>query len=104
MASIREILNQAGLTEQKWRILHTLEKNGRLEQTAIAEKVGPASRPSGRTHGIEDQIGAQPFKEKAAALPCEVTELRLKSKTIENQFFSLGNRGTRALTKSSMSN
>ena len=38
MAPIREMLNDIGLTEQKWRILRTLDESGRLEQTAIAEK------------------------------------------------------------------
>lgn len=37
MAPIREMLNDIGLTEQKWRILRTLEESGRLEQTLIAE-------------------------------------------------------------------
>lgn len=38
MAPIREMLNDIGMTEQKWRILRTLEEGGRLEQTAIAER------------------------------------------------------------------
>jgi len=38
MAPIREMLNDIGLTEQKWRILRTLEESGKLEQTAIAER------------------------------------------------------------------
>ena len=38
MAPIREMLNEIGLTEQKWRILRTLEESGRLEQTAISER------------------------------------------------------------------
>jgi len=63
MTPFCEMLNEIGLTEQKWRILHTLQESGRLEQTAIAEKVGPASQPSGRTQGYEHQLSAQPFKE-----------------------------------------
>ena len=38
MAPIREMLSTIGMTEQKWRILRTLEEGGRLEQTAIAER------------------------------------------------------------------
>ncbi|MEM7288995.1 MAG: homoprotocatechuate degradation operon regulator HpaR [Pseudomonadota bacterium] len=38
MAPIREMLSEIGLTEQKWRILRTLDECGKLEQTAIADK------------------------------------------------------------------
>ncbi len=37
MGPIREILNEAGVSEQKWRILRVLEESGGLEHTAIAE-------------------------------------------------------------------
>jgi len=37
MAPIREMLSEIGLTEQKWRILRTLDEHGRIEQSAIAE-------------------------------------------------------------------
>ena len=38
MAPIRGMLAEIGLTEQKWRILRTLDESGRLEQTAISER------------------------------------------------------------------
>jgi len=38
MAPIREMLSDIGLTEQKWRILRTLEECGRIEQSAIAKE------------------------------------------------------------------
>ncbi len=38
MAPIRVMLNDIGLTEQKWRILRTLEESGKLEQSALAER------------------------------------------------------------------
>ena len=37
MTPIREMLNEIGITEQKWRILRTLHELGRLEQSAIAD-------------------------------------------------------------------
>ncbi|MDJ0614587.1 MAG: homoprotocatechuate degradation operon regulator HpaR [Rhizobiaceae bacterium] len=38
MAPIREMLSEIGLTEQKWRILRTLDEFGKLEQTAISDR------------------------------------------------------------------
>lgn len=38
MSPIREMLSEIGLTEQKWRILRTLEECGCIEQSAIAER------------------------------------------------------------------
>lgn len=37
MLPIREMLNAINLTEQKWRILRTLEEYGEVEQSTIAE-------------------------------------------------------------------
>lgn len=37
MIPIREMLNDIGLTEQKWRILRTLDEMGEIEQSTIAE-------------------------------------------------------------------
>jgi homoprotocatechuate degradation regulator HpaR len=38
MIPIREMLNENGLTEQKWRILRTLDECGEIEQTQIARE------------------------------------------------------------------
>ena len=38
MIPIREMLNEINLTEQKWRILRTLDELGEVEQTAIANE------------------------------------------------------------------
>ncbi len=38
MTPIREMLSELGLTEQKWRILRTLDEAGRIEQSAIAQQ------------------------------------------------------------------
>lgn len=38
MVPIREMLNENGLTEQKWRILRTLDECGESEQTHIARE------------------------------------------------------------------
>ena len=37
MGPIRNFLNEAGISEQKWRILRVLEENGGMGDTAIAE-------------------------------------------------------------------
>ena len=36
MQDIRPLLNNIGLTEQKWRVLRSLDESGVVEQTAIA--------------------------------------------------------------------
>ena len=36
MQNIRPMLNNIGLTEQKWRVLRSLNESGEVEQTAIA--------------------------------------------------------------------
>ncbi len=38
MVPIRGMLNEIGLTEQKWRILRTLDERGRIEQSTIANE------------------------------------------------------------------
>ena len=38
MNPIRIMLNEIGLTEQKWRILRTLEESGNIEQSEIARQ------------------------------------------------------------------
>ncbi|MCV6574765.1 MAG: homoprotocatechuate degradation operon regulator HpaR [Cohaesibacter sp.] len=38
MGPIRDMLNENGLTEQKWRILRTLDECGEIEQTQIARE------------------------------------------------------------------
>lgn len=38
MQPIRDMLGELGLTEQKWRILRTLDELGEVEQSAIAKE------------------------------------------------------------------
>lgn len=37
MAPIREMLSDAGVTEQQWRVLRVLEENGSLESARVAQ-------------------------------------------------------------------
>ena len=38
MEPIRDMLSEAGISEQKWRVLRVVEESGPLEQTSIAKK------------------------------------------------------------------
>jgi len=38
MVPIREMLSEIGLTEQKWRILRTVDECGKVEQSTIAKE------------------------------------------------------------------
>ena len=38
MGPIREILNESGISEQKFRVLRVVEESGPMEQTALAQQ------------------------------------------------------------------
>ena len=38
MAPIRDMLQEAGISEQKWRVLRTLEECGQIEQSAVSRE------------------------------------------------------------------
>lgn len=38
MAPIREMLNDSGISEQKWRVIRVLDEAGPMEQTALARE------------------------------------------------------------------
>ena len=38
MAPIREMLQQSGVSEQKWRVIRVLDESGPMEQTALAAR------------------------------------------------------------------
>ncbi len=42
MGPIREILNESGISEQKFRVLRVVEESGPMEQTALANPSSPS--------------------------------------------------------------